>query len=145
MPTMAELFGIPWLTQERLIWIVVVLGGLLVVQRVLGAIRRRRPPKLHPNLQKYGGGRSEEDQQADLDASLKILATSSSATVAGYRIVRQIEAVFVDGCRAPSEAVTALKAAAARRGANAVINLSQQRTAAGKCSAQGDAVVVQAE
>lgn len=141
---MADLFGIPSLTQERLIWITVVLFGLLIVQRVLAAMRRRRPPKLHPNLQKYGG-RSDEEQQADLDASLKIIATSSSSTVAGYKIVRQIEAVFVDGCRAPTEAVTALKAAAARRGANAVINLSQQRTAAGKCSAQGDAVVVKAE
>jgi len=144
MPAMAELFGIPWLSQERLIWITAILFGLLVIQRVLAAIRRRRPAKLHPNLQKYGG-RSEEEQNADLDASLKIVATSSSSTVAGYKITRQIEAVFVDGCRAPAEAVTALKAAAARRGANAVINLSQQRTAAGKCSAQGDAVVVQAE
>jgi len=144
MPTMAQLFGIPYLNQERLIWLVAILLGLLVIQRMLTALRRRRPPKLHPNLQKYGG-RSDEEQNADLDASLKILATSSTPSVAGYKIVRQIEAVFVDGCRAPAEAVTALKAAAARRGANAVINLSQQRTAAGKCSAQGDAVVVQAE
>lgn len=144
MFVMADLFGIPWLSQERLIWITAILLGLLVIQRILRAIRRRRPAKLHPNLQKYGG-RSDEEQNADLDASLKILATSSTPTVAGYKIVRQIEAVFVDGCRAPTEAITALKAAAARRGANAVINLSQQRTAAGKCSAQGDAVVVQAE
>lgn len=144
MLAMAQLLGIPYLNQERLIWLVAILLGLLVIQRVLAGIRRRRPPKLHPNLQKYGG-RSDEEQNADLDASLKILATSSTPSVAGYKIVRQIEAVFVDGCRAPAEAVTALKAAAARRGANAVINLSQQRTAAGKCSAQGDAVVVQAE
>lgn len=142
---MAEYFTIPsWLTTKTLFWAVGALGVLVVIQRVRAAIRRRRPPKLHPNLQKYGG-RSDEEQNADLDASLKIVATSSTPTVAGYKIVRQIEAVFVDGCRAPAEAVTALKAAAARRGANAVINLSQQRTAAGKCSAQGDAVVVQAE
>jgi len=144
MADMAQLFGIPWLTQDRLIWILAALVAMAVIQRILRIIRRSRPAKLHPNLQKYGG-RNEDEQQADLDASLKILATSSTPTVAGYRIVRQIEAVFVDGCRAPTEAVTALKAAAARRGANAVINLSQQRTAAGKCSAQGDAVVVQAE
>jgi uncharacterized protein YbjQ (UPF0145 family) len=41
--------------------------------------------------------------------------------------------------------VTALKAQASRRGANALINLSQERTAAGRCSAQGDAVVVKPE
>jgi uncharacterized protein YbjQ (UPF0145 family) len=57
-------------------------------------------------------------------------------------LVRQIEAVFVEGFKSPGEAVTALKAAAAKLGANAIVNLAQQRTAAGRCTAQGDAVCV---
>jgi len=36
----------------------------------------------------------------------------------------------------------ALKAAAAERGANAILNVKTDRTAAGKCSASGDAIVV---
>jgi len=142
MPDLSQLPA--WLNVKTLTYAVAVLLVLVIVQRVRAAIRRRRPARLHPKLQKYGGG-DEAAQYADLDASLKIIATSSTPNVAGYRITRQIEAVFVDGGRTPGDAVTALKAAAALRGANAVINLSQQRTAAGKCSAQGDAVVVVAE
>jgi len=62
--------------------------------------------------------------------------------VAGFEVVRQIEATFVEGYRTPGEATLALKAAAARHGANAIIHLAQQRTAAGRCTAQGDAVLV---
>ena len=133
-----------WLTQERLIAAVVVLGVLVVIQRVRRVLRRRRPPQLNPKLAKYGVD-NEAQLAADQEASSKIIATSSTASVAGYRIIRQIEAVFVDGRRTPGEAVTALKAAASRLGANAVVNLSQARTAAGKCTAQGDAVIVQVD
>lgn len=131
----------PWLTPQRLAIAVGVLFALVVVQRVRRALRRRRAPRVHPKLAKYGG-RSEEQINADLEASRKIIATSSTGVVAGYKIVQQIEAVFVDGSRSPDDAILALKATAGRRGGNAIINLSQQRTAAGRCTAQGDAVVL---
>ena len=74
--------------------------------------------------------------------SAKIIATSSSATIAGFEIVQQIEAVFVEGAPSPAAAVEELKASAARQGANAVINLNAVRLASGKCVANGDAVIV---
>ncbi len=126
-------------------WIViaiVVLFGLVLVQRVLAAIRRRRAPsQLHPRLARFSG-KSDADLDADRKAAALIDATSSTNCIAGYELVRQVEAVFVEGYRTPEEAVIGLKAAAARLAANAIINLSQQRTGSGKCTAQGDAVVV---
>ena len=108
-------------------------------------IRRRRPPTIHPKLQKYGEGYGEPD--ADLIAkrrceAARIVATSSTPTIAGYDIVEQVEAVFVDGFRRPEEALEGLKAAAAMKGANAVSNVRQERGPSGKCSASGDGVIV---
>ena len=71
-------------------------------------------------------------------------ATSSRAEIPGYVTVRQIEAVFVDGFREPNDAILGLKAEAGRKGANAVLNVKQERTANNKCSASGDAVIVRA-
>jgi hypothetical protein len=72
----------------------------------------------------------------------RIIATSSTRSIAGFALVRQIEAVFTDNHPTPAKAVEALKAAAARKGANAIVNLSGKREPNGKCSASGDAVVV---
>lgn len=132
-----------WLESNRslLVVVVAVLFVLVGVQRIGAAIRRRRPAQLHPNLQKYAG-RSDEEIEADRNAALKIIATSSTARITGFQMIQQIEAVFVEGYRTPEEAVTALKASAGKKGANAIINLSQSRTAAGRCTAQGDAVLV---
>ncbi len=104
--------------------------------------RRRdsRPVRLHPNLQKYAGPHrlaSERRREAQ-----KILATSSTADIAGYRVVEQVEAVFVDGFSRPEEALEGLKAVAALKGANAVTNVRQERSTAGRYAASGDAVKV---
>ena len=72
----------------------------------------------------------------------KIIATSSTGAIAGFEIVRQIEAVFTDGHPTSGEAVEHLKAAAAEKGANAVINLNSAQPPSGKCIAHGDAVIV---
>jgi uncharacterized protein YbjQ (UPF0145 family) len=105
------------------------------------AVRRRRSPTIHPKLQKYNV------DQAALQAERRelargIIATSTGNRLAGYRVVRQVEAVFVEGLQTPEDALVALKALAVQRGANAVLNVQTQRTAAGKCSASGDAVEV---
>jgi len=123
-----------------------VLGLVVVwwiVRRVDRFRRSRRPAVIHPQLMKYAQ-HSPELVARRRELASQIIATSSTDRVAGYEIVRQIEAVFEDGHRSPGEAVEAVKAAAAERGANAVINLSQERTAAGRCTANGDAVVVRA-
>lgn len=127
----------------------IALFGLIVVlwivRRVRRAARRRRPPTIHPLLQKYSEGRTEPDvafltkRRAE---AARILATSSTAVVAGYEIVEQVEAVFVDGFRRPEDALEGLKAAAALKGATSVANVRQKRDPSGKCSAHGDAVIV---
>lgn len=134
-----------WLASHKfeLFVAVVVLLMLAILQRMWRGMRRRRKPaELHPRLQPYAG-RSDADIAAEQFDAAKIIATSSTPTVVGYELIRQIEAVYVEGHRTPNDAVTALKAAGARKGANAIINLSQSRTAGGRCTAQGDAVVVQ--
>ncbi len=123
--------------------LIVVLIGRRIIRKVREAMRRRRPAVIHPNLQRYNQDYAELDRQRREDAA-KIIATSTGNRLAGYRIVRQVEAVFVDGFRTPEDALIALKAAAAQRGANAILNVATQRTAAGKCSASGDAIVASA-
>lgn len=133
-----------WISDNRGVFAatLIILIGLVIGRRIgrwMG--RRRGPAQLHPNLQRYAG-RSDEEIEADRTAAMKIIATSSTARITGFQMIQQIEAVFVEGYRTPEEAVTALKASAGRRGANAIINLSQSRTAGGRCTAQGDAVLV---
>lgn len=72
----------------------------------------------------------------------RIIATSSTQSIVGFEVLRQIEAVFADGYRSQPLAVEALKARAAQQGANAVINLASERVPNGKCAARGDAVIV---
>lgn len=123
-----------------------LLAVTLIVVVVWAVMRLKRPrrPRIHPRLQKYAGEDSELAQQRRAEAA-KIVATSSTATVAGYKVVRQVEAVFVEGFRRPEEALDGIKAVAAMKGANAVLNLRHERNAAGKCCASGDAVVIQPE
>ena len=119
--------------------------GLLIVlyawRRVRRWLRRKRPTALNPNLAKYG----DPDADVSLErqrAAEGILATSSTAEIAGYELIRQVEAVYVDGFRHPEEALQGLKAAAALKGANALTHVGHTRSASGRCAASGDAVVV---
>ncbi len=119
-------------------------GVLAVVWIVLKIKASRRKPQIHPRLQQYAGPDAEFAQKRRQEA-MKILATSSTQNIAGYKIVQQVEAVYVDGFRRPEEAIEGIKAVAAMKGANAIINLKHDRSAAGKCSASGDAIVVKKE
>lgn len=129
-------------------WVVggaIILLILLVLRKLWAgigrAIRRRRPPNIHPNLQKYNVDHAEIDRKRR-ELAVGILATSTGARLAGFRIARQVEAVFVEGFRSPEDAIVALKAAAVEKGANALLNVQTDRTAAGRCTASADAVVV---
>ena len=132
-----------WLQSRRTTLALVVAGLaiLVLVRRSLRRIRRRRPAPINPKLAKYAG-RSEAEIEADRLAALNVIATSSTGALPGYEIVQQVEAVFVDGHRSPQEAVQALRAAPGRLRANAIISLAHERTAAGRCTATGDAVLV---
>ncbi|MCH8146509.1 MAG: hypothetical protein IH987_00725, partial [Planctomycetes bacterium] len=127
----------------------IVLVGLVALvwftRRVRRFLRRRRPPTLHPKLQKYGQAFAEPDPTLGAKRrkqAAEILATSSTGTIAGYEIIEQVEAVIVDGFRLPEDALEGLKAASAMKGANAVINVHRDRVDGGTCSAVGDAVIV---
>jgi len=130
---------------QLLLVLVLIVVVLWLYRKLVREIKRRRKPRLHPKLQKYGEGYGEPDPkllaQRRAEAE-KIVATSSTPSITGYELVEQVEAVFVDGFRNPQDALEGLKAAAAMKGANAVANVRQERTASGKCGASGDAVVV---
>ncbi|GJM24208.1 MAG: hypothetical protein DHS20C16_06230 [Phycisphaerae bacterium] len=132
---------------ENTQWRVVVAGTVALaviwmLLRVRKWLKRRSTPKIHPRLQKYQP--SQDDFAAKRrEESAKIIATSSGESLVGYRIVRQVEAVFVDGFRRPEEAVEGLKAVAAMKGANAVLCVRHEPIGSGRYSASGDAVIVE--
>ncbi len=133
---------VPWQTW---LWIIGVGLALMVLRRVWWvisrAIRRRRPVNIHPSLAKYNVDRVEL-QKRQRELAIQVIATSTSNRLAGYRLLRQVEAVFVEGFASPEDSLIALKATAADRGANAILNVKTEHTAAGRCTASGDAVVV---
>lgn len=119
--------------------------AIVMMRRIRRFFRRREPPRIHPKLQKYGEqyGVVDEEVAAKRRAEAEhIIATSSTGDIAGYDLVEQVEAVFVDGFRRPEEAIEGLKAAAAMKGANGVTNVNHDRNASGRCSASGDAVII---
>lgn len=126
---------------------IAVLVGFVVLRKISRAvwrqIRLRRPAVIHPSLAKYNVDRVEI-QKRQRELSVGIVATSTSNRLAGYRLVRQVEAVFVEGFSSPEDALIALKATAVERGANAILNVKTEHTAAGRCTASGDAVLVAA-
>jgi uncharacterized protein YbjQ (UPF0145 family) len=136
-----------WIREHPMyvIWGIGGLVGLVILRRILGgvgrAIRRGRPVTINPKLAKYNVDHAELDRQRR-ELAVGVVATTTGNRLAGFRIVRQVEAVFVEGYRTPEEAVVALKAAAVERGANAILNVQTERTTAGRCTASGDAVVV---
>lgn len=125
--------------------IVAVAGGLVALLLAGGLWRRLRFRQLAArhrrdvkrSLKAVEQARAQRQAQAS-----RVIATSSSGELRGFELTRQIEAVFTDGHRTPAEAVEAVKAQAAERGANALINLHSQRLANGNCVAQADAVIV---
>jgi hypothetical protein len=127
--------------------VAIVLAASVVVLLALVARlwNRRRAARYdarrRAELRKQRGYLQMQQQEIERLAS-RIIATSSTAAIPGFRVVRQIEAVFTDGHPSPSKAVEFLKAVAAQKGANAVINLNSARPPSGKCLAHGDAVIV---
>ena len=129
----------PWLVYALVA--VIVLLVLRALWRVMtGGRRRRGPATIHPKLQKYNIDRAKLARE-QREQAVSIVATSTSTRLAGFRIVRQVEAVFVDGYPTPEDALIALKAEAVRRGANSLINVKTDRTGSSQCSASADAVV----
>lgn len=131
---------------DPVIMAVVLAAGVVIVLSVVGRLWRRGREAAAEARQR--AARREEQgylqkQQAEVERLAgKIIATSSTGSIAGFEIVRQVEAVFTDGHPTPTKAVEHLKAVAAEKGANAVVNLNSARPPSGKCVAHGDAVIV---
>ncbi len=123
-------------------------GGALIIVAILAAWLRRRAESRAwrasaEERRRRAGYAALQDEELQRQAA-RILATSSSPTIAGFTILRQVEAVFSDGHPNPTRAVLVLKALAAERGGNAIVNLLSERQAGGKCAARGDVVVARA-
>lgn len=116
--------------------------ALWVIQRTVEYLRGLRAATINPKLAKYAGEDDPEAQNRRLLAGL-IRSTASTDQIPGYKIVRAVEAMYVDGFRTPAEALEGLKAAAAEKGANALINVRHERSSMGRCAASGDAVVAE--
>jgi len=130
---------------QLLLGLVALVLLLWMMRRMRRFLRRRKGPTIHPKLQKYERRSTEPDPTLKAkrrEEAAKIIATSSTSTIAGFEIVEQLEAVIVDGFKGPEDALEGLKAAAAMKGANAVVNVHRDRVDAGTCSAAGDAVTV---
>jgi hypothetical protein len=121
------------------------LVGLVIVLWWLGRRREnRRAARARADLR--AGMAEVQMKQAEIRAlGEKIIATSSTGEIAGFTLVRQIEAVFSDGEKSADMAVDLVKARAVRKGANAVIHLQTRQTPSGKWAASGDAVVVEGQ
>jgi len=125
--------------------ILVAAGAVVVVTIVIRLLRARLEARewaqRAAEVRRRRSHQHVERQELARRAA-NIVATSSTGQIAGYAIVRQIEAVFTDGHGGAAQAVEALKAQASDAGANALIHLATDRLNSGKYAARGDAVVV---
>lgn len=119
-----------------------ILIALVVLLRTLSRIREARlaARRRAALRQEHEAIRLQQEEIKRL--AEQIVATSSTARIAGYAIVRQVETVFSDGKPSSATAAELVKALAAQKGANALINVQTRQVPTGKWSASGDAVVV---
>lgn len=124
--------------------IIYAAGGvivLVIVLRIIGGWRQRA--RLRGVQASLHRSRDELERRAAEARRLsgRIIATSSSGQILGFEIVRQIETVFSDGEPSSAQALERVKAAAASKGANAIIQLQVRQLPVGKWVASGDAVI----
>jgi uncharacterized protein YbjQ (UPF0145 family) len=127
---------------QRIVLAAAALVVLVIFLRIVGRSREARAAarRRAEVRRRFEGVRLEQEEIRRL--AEEIVATSSTARIAGYAILRQVETVFGDGKPSSGAAVELVKALAAQKGANALINLQTRQMATGKWVASGDAVVV---
>ncbi len=135
------------ITDPLAIKIVYAAAAFIVIVIVLSIISRRRSARRATGERAalrrgYDEFRLRKEEAEKL--ALRIEATSSTSRIAGFAIVRQVEAVFTEGRASSAAAFELCKALAAQKGANAIINLHTRQTPTGKWTASGDAVLVKA-
>lgn len=136
-----------WTNADPLVQkIIIGAAGLVVLSLLLGWLGRRREAASarRANAELRAGMAEVRLKQTQLEElAAAIVATSSTAKIVGYKVLRQVETVFSDGEKSSAAAVMLLKALAARKGANAIINLDTRQTPSGKWVARGDAVCIE--
>lgn len=123
---------------------ILIIVGSIVARLLHNRRLARQSSQRRAELRRQYGFAFAQQQEIERLAE-RILATSTTGSIPGFIIVRQIDAIFTDGHATPSKAVELLKAHAGEKGANAIINLTSERLGSGKCVARGDAVLVRVE
>ncbi len=127
--------------------ILIAAGAVILLALVLRIVGRRRYSAAAARQraavrENYEHLRLQQEEIKKL--AEKIVATSSTSRIVGFALVRQVETVFSEPRPSSTAAVDLVKALAARKGGNAVINLQTQQMPTGKWVANGDAVLVRA-
>lgn len=135
-----------WQTLDPVAQKIVLAAGAFVVLMILLGLWRRQRTAAAASHRRAELKREYENlklQQEEVERlSTRIVATSSTSEIAGFEIQRQIETVMTDGHTTPMKSIEMLKALAAQKGGNAIINLVNERQAgAGKFYARGDVVM----
>ena len=127
---------------RKIVFVAAGLIVLVVALRILGRVRATSAAaRLHAELREGRDALRLHQEEVRKHAE-QIIATSSTTRIAGYRILRQVETVCTDGQASSTSALELLKALAAEKGANGIINVQTQQSATGKWVASGDAVVL---
>jgi hypothetical protein len=136
---------IPYLNDplvRKLVLGAAALIALLIVFRLIGHWRERAAVARRRAELRRACDDLRLQQEEIKKLAEQIVATSSTGRIAGYAIVRQVETIFTEPKASSVAVVELVKAVAAQKGANALINLHSQQMPGGKWVASGDAVIV---
>ena len=120
----------------------VALIFLVILAKIVGRVREGAAEARRRAERKREAGEAQTQEEELKRSAEQIVATSSTARIAGYGIVRQVETLYTEARPSSVAAVELLKGLAARKGANGIVNLQSQQLPTGKWVASGDAVVV---
>lgn len=127
---------------QKIVFGAAALIFLVIVLRVIRRVREGAEDARRRAARRRELGEQQSQQEELKRAAEQIVATSSTARIAGYGIVRQVETLFTEAKPSSVAAVELLKGMAALKGANGIVNLQSQQLPTGKWVASGDAVVV---
>ncbi len=127
---------------QRVLIVAAAFIALVIVLRIFGRIRENAASRRYRSELRRGMDEVRLQQEEVRQLAEQIAATSSTARIAGYAIVRQIETVFTEGRPTSVAALELLKGLAAQKGANGIINVQTRQMPTGKWVASGDAVLV---
>lgn len=127
---------------QKIVYAAALLVVVVILLRIIRRVRESAAEARRRAERRRELGEQQSQQEELKQAAEQIVATSSTARIAGYGIVRQVETLFTEAKPSSVAAVELLKGLAAQKGANGIVNLQSQQLPTGKWIASGDAVVV---